>query len=142
MAVANLPDEAKLLRNFSRCQDWEQRYLYMMELGERLTPLTDEQRISANFIEGCQSQVWIAVSLNENKQLVLAGDSDAGIVKGLVALVIILFQGKTIEQALATDIKHYFSSLALESHLTPSRTQGLHAMVTTLIKRFSEYTVA
>ncbi|WP_337233992.1 cysteine desulfuration protein SufE [Proteus terrae] len=142
MAVANLPDEAKLLRNFSRCQDWEQRYLYMMELGERLTPLTDEQRISANFIEGCQSQVWIAVSLNENKQLVLAGDSDAGIVKGLVALVIILFQGKTIEQALETDIKHYFSSLALESHLTPSRTQGLHAMVTTLITRFSEYAVA
>ncbi|MCO4179887.1 cysteine desulfuration protein SufE [Proteus terrae] len=142
MAVANLPDEAKLLRNFSRCQDWEQRYLYMMELGERLTPLTDEQRISANFIEGCQSQVWIAVSLNENKQLVLAGDSDAGIVKGLVALVIILFQGKTIKQALETDIKHYFSSLALESHLTPSRTQGLHVMVTTLITRFSEYAVA
>ncbi|MCK9782637.1 cysteine desulfuration protein SufE [Proteus columbae] len=142
MAVANLPDEAKLLRNFSRCQDWEQRYLYMMELGERLPPLTDEQRISANFIEGCQSQVWIAVSLNENKHLVLAGDSDAGIVKGLVALVIILFQGKTIEQALATDVKHYFSSLALESHLTPSRTQGLHAMVKTLIKRFSEYAVA
>ncbi|MBJ2116296.1 MULTISPECIES: cysteine desulfuration protein SufE [Proteus] len=142
MAVANLPDEAKLLRNFSRCQDWEQRYLYMMELGERLPPLTDEQRISANFIEGCQSQVWIAVSLNESKQLILSGDSDAGIVKGLVALVIILFQGKTVEQALATDVKHYFSSLALESHLTPSRTQGLHAMVTTLVKRFSEYAVA
>ncbi|MEQ4923577.1 cysteine desulfuration protein SufE [Proteus hauseri] len=142
MAVANLPDEAKLLRNFSRCQDWEQRYLYMMELGERLTPLTDKQRIAANFIEGCQSQVWIAVELNEQQQLMLAGDSDAGIVKGLVALVIILFQGKSIEQALATDVKHYFASLELESHLTPSRTQGLHAMVTTLIKRFSDYTVA
>ena len=142
MAVASLPDETKLLRNFSRCQDWEQRYLYMMELGERLKPLTDEQRIVENFIEGCQSQVWIAVELNDQKQLVLAGDSDAGIVKGLVALVIILFQGKTIEQALTTDIKHYFSSLELESHLTPSRTQGLHAMVTTLIKRFSDYTVA
>lgn len=139
MAVANLPDEAKLLRNFSRCQDWEQRYLYMMELGERLPPMTDEEHTSSNFIEGCQSQVWIAVELNENKQLILAGDSDAGIVKGLVALVIILFQGKTVEQALATDIKHYFSSLALESHLTPSRTQGLHAMVTTLLKRISAF---
>ena len=62
MAIAALPDEAKLLRNFSRCQDWEQRYLYMMELGERLPPLTDEQRTAANFIEGCQSQVWKAVS--------------------------------------------------------------------------------
>lgn len=142
MAVANLPDEAKLLRNFSRCQDWEQRYLYMMELGERLPPMTDEERTSSNFIEGCQSQVWIAVELNDNKQLVLAGDSDAGIVKGLVALVIILFQGKTVEQALATDIKHYFSSLALESHLTPSRTQGLHAMVTTLLKRISAFASA
>ena len=142
MAIAALPDEAKLLRNFSRCQDWEQRYLYMMELGERLPPLTDEQRTPANFIEGCQSQVWIAVELDEHKQLILAGDSDAGIVKGLVALVIILFQGKTVEQALATDVNHYFSTLALESHLTPSRTQGLHAMVTRLMKRFSEYTVA
>lgn len=56
MAVANLPDETKLLRNFSRCQDWEQRYLYMMELGERLVPLTDEQRTSANFIEGCKAK--------------------------------------------------------------------------------------
>ncbi|HEK0542337.1 TPA: SufE family protein [Proteus mirabilis] len=134
MAIAALPDEAKLLRNFSRCQDWEQRYL--------LPPLTDEQRTAANFIEGCQSQVWIAVELDEHKQLILAGDSDAGIVKGLVALVIILFQGKTVEQALATDVNHYFSTLALESHLTPSRTQGLHAMVTRLMKRFSEYTVA
>lgn len=140
MAVVNLPDEAKLLRNFSRCQDWEQRYLYMMELGERLPALTDEQRNSANFIEGCQSQVWIAAHLDAHNQLVLAGDSDAGIVKGLVALVIILFQGKTVEQALTTDIQHYFSSLALESHLTPSRTQGLHAMVTTLLKRFSTFT--
>ncbi|MGE9806026.1 SufE family protein, partial [Escherichia coli] len=86
-------------------------------------------RTAANFIEGCQSQVWIAVELDEHKQLILAGDSDAGIVKGLVALVIILFQGKTVEQALATDVNHYFSTLALESHLTPSRTQGLHAMV-------------
>lgn len=142
MAVANLPDEAKLLRNFSRCQDWEQRYLYMMELGERLKPLTDQQRIETNFIEGCQSQVWIVVERDEQKQLLLTGDSDAAIVKGLVALVIILFQGKTVEQALTTDIKHYFSALALENHLTPSRTQGLHAMVTTLLKRFSEYTVA
>ncbi len=56
--------------------------------------------------------------------------------------MIILFQGKTVEQALATDVNHYFSTLALESHLTPSRTQGLHAMVTRLMKRFSEYTVA
>lgn len=94
MVIAALPDEAKLLRNFSLSGLGATLSFVYDGARERLPPLTDEQRTAANFIEGCQSQVWIAVELDEHKQLILAGDSDAGIVKGLVALVIILFKVK------------------------------------------------
>ncbi|WJW83051.1 cysteine desulfuration protein SufE [Moellerella wisconsensis] len=133
--MAALPDENKLLRNFSRCHNWEERYLYMIELGGALAPLTEQQRSQDNMIAGCQSQVWIAMEPQADGQILFAGDSDASIVKGLVALVIILFQGKTAEQILATDVKSFFHQLSLEQHLTPSRTQGLNAMIRTILQR-------
>lgn len=133
-----LPDENKLLRNFSRCQDWEERYLYMIELGGRLPELTEAQRSDSNLIAGCQSQVWIDMQKHADGVITLAGDSDAAIVKGLVAIVIILFQGKTAQQILAVDVKSFFEQLALEQHLTPSRTQGLNAMIRTILSRASE----
>lgn len=133
-----LPDENKLLRNFSRCQDWEERYLYMIELGGRLPELTEAQRSDSNLIAGCQSQVWIDMQKRADGAITLTGDSDAAIVKGLVAIVIILFQGKTAQQILAVDVKSFFEQLALEQHLTPSRTQGLNAMIRTILSRASE----
>ncbi|HGN1932218.1 TPA: cysteine desulfuration protein SufE [Providencia rettgeri] len=130
-----LPDENKLLRNFSRCQDWEERYLYMIELGGRLPELSEVQRSDNNLIAGCQSQVWIDMQKQADGTITFAGDSDAAIVKGLVAIVIILFQGKTAQQILALDVKSFFEQLALEQHLTPSRTQGLNAMIRTILSR-------
>ncbi|EJD6378082.1 MULTISPECIES: cysteine desulfuration protein SufE [Providencia] len=133
-----LPDENKLLRNFSRCQDWEERYLYMIELGGRLPELSEEQRSDNNLIAGCQSQVWIDMQKQADGTITFAGDSDAAIVKGLVAIVIILFQGKTAQQILALDVKSFFEQLALEQHLTPSRTQGLNAMIRTILSRAAQ----
>lgn len=133
-----LPDESKLLRNFSRCQDWEERYLYMIELGGRLSELTDAQRSDSNLIAGCQSQVWIDMQKQADGTITFAGDSDAAIVKGLVAIVIILFQGKTAQQILAVDVKSFFEQLALEQHLTPSRTQGLNAMIRSILARANQ----
>lgn len=133
-----LPDENKLLRNFARCQDWEERYLYMIELGGRLPELNETQRSDSNLIAGCQSQVWIDMQLQSDGTITFAGDSDAAIVKGLVAIVIILFQGKTPQQILALDVKSFFGQLALEQHLTPSRTQGLNAMIRTILARANE----
>ncbi|APC11622.1 MULTISPECIES: cysteine desulfuration protein SufE [Providencia] len=130
-----LPDEHKLLRNFSRCQDWEERYLYMIELGGRLPDLTEAQRSDNNLIAGCQSQVWIDMQKQSDGAIMFAGDSDAAIVKGLVAIVIILFQGKTAQQILGLDVKSFFEQLALEQHLTPSRTQGLNAMIRSILAR-------
>lgn len=130
----SLPDQAKLLCNFSRCHDWEERYLYLIELGEKLPALTEAQRQPQYKISGCQSQVWIIMQQDEEGRVWFAGDSDAAIVKGLVALVIALYQGKLPAEIRELDIAHIFSELALSVHLTPSRTQGLNAMVRTIIQ--------
>ena len=129
-----LPDQAKLLRNFSRCHDWEERYLYLIELGEKLPALTEAQRQPQYKISGCQSPVRILMQQDEEGRVWFAGDSDAAIVKGLVALVIALYQGKTPAEIRDLDIAQIFSELALSVHLTPSRTQGLNAMVRTIIQ--------
>lgn len=133
--MSALPDENKLLHNFSRCQNWEEKYLYLIELGEKLSPLSDEQKQIKNQVSGCQSQVWIVIELHSSGRIKFAGDSDAAIVKGLIALVIIIFQNKTWQQILTIDSKTFFQKLSLEQHLTPSRSQGLYAMIKTIHQR-------
>ncbi|OTW36931.1 cysteine desufuration protein SufE, partial [Enterobacter kobei] len=85
--MAELPDKDKLLRNFSRCANWEEKYLYIIELGQRLPPLGEEAHSPANSIQGCQSQVWIVMAQSDDGTIELRGDSDAAIVKGLIAVV-------------------------------------------------------
>ncbi|MGP1952805.1 MAG: cysteine desulfuration protein SufE [Arsenophonus sp. ET-KM2-MAG3] len=127
-----LPDENKLWNNFSRCQNWEEKYLYLIELGEKLLPLNDKQRQIKNKISGCQSQVWLAMEQDDDGKIQFFGDSDAVIVKGLIALLIIIFQNKTGQQILTTNSKMFFQKLSLDQHLTSSRTQGLNAMIKTI----------
>ncbi|CAM3438195.1 MULTISPECIES: cysteine desulfuration protein SufE [Yersinia] len=127
--MATLPDKQKLIRNFSRCHNWEEKYLYVIELGAMLPPLSDTERQPENLISGCQSQVWISMTLTEQGTIHFAGDSDATIVKGLVAVVFILYQGLTPQQIIDLDVRPYFADLALSQHLTPSRSQGLEAMI-------------
>lgn len=124
-----LPDKDKLVKNFSRCPNWEEKYLYVIELGGQLAPLTDEYRQDENLISGCQSQVWIVMHAGENGQLSFHGDSDAAIVKGLLAIVFSLYQGLTAEEVVALDVRPFFTQLELSQHLTPSRSQGLEAMI-------------
>ncbi|WP_087024639.1 cysteine desulfuration protein SufE [Thaumasiovibrio subtropicus] len=120
----------KLQKNFARCKDWEQKYLYIIELGERIPVIDASKQTSDYLIQGCQSQVWVDMQIDQDTQtLTLKGNSDAAIVKGLVAVVFIAFQGKTRQQVVDFDIKAWFSTLELEQQLTPTRTQGLHAMV-------------
>jgi cysteine desulfuration protein SufE len=124
--MANLPDKQKLVKNFSRCPNWEEKYLYVIELGALLAPLSDENRQAQNLISGCQSQVWIVMHAGEND---FAGDSDAAIVKGLLAIVFSLYHGLTAEEVVALDVRPFFGELELSQHLTPSRSQGLEAMI-------------
>ncbi|WAT02764.1 cysteine desulfuration protein SufE [Rouxiella chamberiensis] len=127
--MANLPDKQKLVRNFSRCPNWEEKYLYVIELGAQLDPLADENRQAQNLISGCQSQVWIVMNKAGNGQLEFVGDSDAAIVKGLLAVVFSLYHGLTAEEVMALDVRPFFGELELSQHLTPSRSQGLEAMI-------------
>ncbi|CAI1511742.1 cysteine desulfuration protein SufE [Serratia proteamaculans] len=127
--MANLPDKEKLVRNFSRCLNWEDKYLYVIELGAKLPVLDDSERQAGNLISGCQSQVWIVMQLGDQGQVEFHGDSDAAIVKGLLAVVFILYHQMTPQQIIELDVRPFFAELALSQHLTPSRSQGLEAMI-------------
>ncbi|MDF7760776.1 cysteine desulfuration protein SufE [Kosakonia cowanii] len=127
--MAALPDKEKLLRNFNRCANWEEKYLYIIELGQRLPALSAEAHNADNLIQGCQSQVWIVMQRNDDGVITLTGDSDAAIVKGLIAIVFALYQQMTAQDIVAFDVRPWFEKLALTQHLTPSRSQGLEAMI-------------
>lgn len=127
--MAALPDKEKLVRNFNRCANWEEKYLYIIELGQRLPALSAEAHNADNLIQGCQSQVWIVMQRNAEGVIELTGDSDAAIVKGLIAIVFALYQQMTPQDIVAFDVRPWFEKLALTQHLTPSRSQGLEAMI-------------
>lgn len=127
--MAVLPDKDKLLRNFSRCANWEERYLYIIDLGQRMEQLEEAEHRADNMIQGCQSQVWIVMQRGVDGIIALRGDSDAAIVKGLIAIVFILYDQMTAQDILAFDVRPWFEKMALTQHLTPSRSQGLEAMI-------------
>ncbi|WP_034914522.1 cysteine desulfuration protein SufE [Erwinia sp. 9145] len=127
--MATLPDKEKLVRNFSRCANWEEKYLYIIELGATLPESSESLHKPENAISGCQSQVWILMHTDEAGRVVLYGDSDTAIVKGLIAIVFILYQQLTPAEIVAFDVRPWFGQLALTQHLTPTRSQGMEAMI-------------
>lgn len=133
--MANLPDRERLVRNFNRCANWEEKYLYMIELGGRLPELSDSLRQPENTISGCQSQVWIVMEPHEDGTLSLLGDSDAAIVKGLMAIVFILYDRLTPQEITTFELRPWFEDLALTQHLTPTRSQGLEAMIRAILNK-------
>ena len=108
--------------------DWEERYKYIIDLGRELPELAAEQRTEDNLVRGCQSQVWL-VSRREGDRLYFDADSDAFIVKGLLAVVLAAYNGKRVDEIRDFDIEGYFSSLNLLKHLSVTRGNGLRAMV-------------
>lgn len=122
--------------DFALLDDWEDRYRYVIELGRALPPLPDELRTDANKVRGCASQVWLATRRigdaakpSAGDKLEMQGMSDAHIVQGLVALLFIIYEGKTLDEILKTDAEGIFASLGLKEHLTPQRSNGLASMV-------------
>ncbi len=108
--------------------DWEQRYQYIIDLGKELPPMPESLRTADRKIQGCQSQVWIDTRV-EDDRLQLTSDSDAFIVKGLLAVVLAAYNNKTPDEVLTFDIEAYFDQLDLIRHLSPTRGNGLRAMV-------------
>ena len=117
-----------LLDDFALFDDWEDRYRYIIELGNALAPLSEAEHSDTNKVEGCVSQVWL-VSEGDADRLQFRGDSDAHIVRGLVAILLQFYSGQSAEAILAHDAKAAFEKLGLGEHLTPQRSNGFYAMV-------------
>lgn len=122
-----------LIDDFAFLDEWEERYRYVIELGKGLEALSDEEHSPANKVEGCVSQVWL---VNETRKddagqtvLHFRGDSDAHIVRGLIAILMRLYSDKPPADILAIDARDVFAKLGLNEHLTPQRSNGLYSMV-------------
>jgi cysteine desulfuration protein SufE len=122
----------EILDNFSLLEDWEDRYRYIIELGRTLTPLPEAAHTDANKVQGCASQVWLTTAIepgNGGPVLRFVGDSDAHIVRGLIAILLTVYSGKSARDILSTDALAIFDQLGLHEHLTPQRSNGLRSMV-------------
>lgn len=129
----NLTTLDEIVDNFSLLEDWDDRYRYVIELGRALSPLAERDRTEANKVQGCASQVWLATTVHPNGQggpvLTFSGDSDAHIVRGLIAILFAMFSGKQARAILSTDAIAVFERLGLREHLTPQRSNGFRSMV-------------
>lgn len=120
-----------LVDEFDLLDDWEQRYRYLIELGQALPALEEAEYSDANKVKGCVSQVWLVLEDLDGK-MVVRGDSDAHIVKGLVALMQRLYSGRTPQEALEIDPAKVLARIGLAEHLSPQRSNGLASMVQTI----------
>jgi cysteine desulfuration protein SufE len=118
-----------LSAEFELLGDWEERYRYVIELGRELTPLADVERSDTNKVRGCASQVWLITERGRDGQLTFRGDSDAHIVRGLIAILIRLYSGRPAEEILEFDAKSAFEELGLSGALSTQRSNGLASMV-------------
>jgi cysteine desulfuration protein SufE len=122
-----------IIESFSLLEEWDDRYRYVIELGRDLPPLGESEHNDANKVQGCASQVWlvsrVAPNGAEGPVLTFLGDSDAHIVRGLIAILFALFSGKRAREILATDAIALFERLGLREHLTPQRSNGFRSMV-------------
>jgi len=128
-----MPEIEEIIDNFSVLDDWDDRYRYVIELGRELAPLTAAAHSDANKVQGCASQVWLDTDVRPDGAggpiLTFAGDSDAHIVRGLIAILFAIYSGKHAKDILATDTITLFERMGLREHLTPQRSNGFRSMV-------------
>lgn len=121
----------ELVETFDLLGNWEERYRYLIDLGHQLAPLPDADHDEAHRVRGCMSQVWMKADVGEGRDptLTFLGDSDAHIVKGLIALLFLLVDGRRASEILAIDIDGVFEKLGLGSHISMNRRNGFYSMV-------------
>jgi cysteine desulfuration protein SufE len=128
-----MADIEEIIDNFAALDDWDDRYRYLIELGRELPPLSQAAHSDANKVQGCASQVWLDTSVRPNGAggpvLTFEGDSDAHIVRGLIAILFAIYSGRTARDILVTDAVKLFESMGLREHLTPQRSNGFRSMV-------------
>jgi cysteine desulfuration protein SufE len=125
------PQIDDLVENFSFLDDWEDRYRYVIELGKMLPALSDAEHNDVNKVRGCASQVWLVskVARNGEARLTFRGDSDAHIVRGLIAILLAIYSGRTAREIVGMDVEAIFAQIGLRDHLTAQRSNGLSSMV-------------
>lgn len=119
--------QSQIVEDFSFLPEWEERYAYLIELGQKMPPLPEEYKIEENIVRGCQSTVWLHKEC-EDKVLRLKADSDSLIVKGLAALLMKVYSSQPAEQAATADL-FFFDETGLNKHLSSQRANGLKAMI-------------
>ena len=126
MRINDIQDE--IIEEFEGLTDWMDRYAYIIELGGQLPEIPESYKTPENLIEGCQSRVWIHAELNGDGEVVFEADSDAMIVKGIVALLLRVLSSQKPEDILDSEL-YFIDSIGLKEHLSPTRSNGLVAMV-------------
>lgn len=126
--MTNTPTLQTIIDTFSILDDWEDRYAYLIDLGRNLPSFPEDQKTEANIVKGCTSQVWMVLTIKNDKINIIA-DSDAHIVRGLIALVIAVYNDKSIPEMQSINIEALFSEIGLSDHLSPNRRNGFFAMV-------------
>ena len=127
-----MPTLSDITSDFAVLDDWKDRYRYLIELGRELPPLPDELRTDANKVRGCASQVWLATQVRSeggDPVLHFVADSDAHIVRGLIAILSAIYNNRPVDEVLAIEADPIFEKLGLKEHLTPQRSNGLASMV-------------
>ena len=128
-----MADIDEIIGNFSVLDDWDDRYRYLIELGRELPALAEAAHNDANKVQGCASQVWLDTTVLPNGSsgpvLTFVGDSDAHIVRGLIAILFAVYSGRSAKDILATDAIKLFEGMGLREHLTPQRSNGFRSMV-------------
>ena len=127
----------ELLETFTLMDDWEEKYSFLISLGEKLTPLDNQYKNDDFKVNGCVSQVWMVIEKNEVDIFDIKADSDAILVKGLIAIVLSAFDHKTAAEIIAFDIDTLFKSLGLDQQLSPNRRNGFFSMVEKIKKTAS-----
>jgi cysteine desulfuration protein SufE len=122
----------QLKTTFEMLPDWEERYRFIIDLGRKLEPLTDDERTETTKVRGCMSQVWLVADEGDGDSLHFRGDSDAHIVRGLIGVLLMIYSGKTPREITDIDINAIFAELNLEQHITMNRRNGLYSMVETI----------
>ena len=123
----------EIIENFTLLDEWDDRYRYVIELGRTLAPLPEAAHVDTNKVQGCASQVWLLTHVKSNGAsgpiLTFEGDSDAHIVRGLIAVLFALYSGKSAQDILAIDALAMFDRIGLRENLTPQRSNGFRSMV-------------
>ena len=129
MSVSEFQD---IVDDFDILEDWEDKYRYIIDLGKKISPLENHQKNDFTKVEGCASQVWLTYDLigeGPSKSIIFKGESDALIVKGLIAIILTLFNGENINKCRNIDASFELAKLGLKEHLSSQRSNGLQAMI-------------